>query len=65
VPTLVVMGEKDPDFPDPLGEARWIAQQLHGRVEMVADAGHYPHAQRPDVVNASLIDFLRDVTSRG
>jgi hypothetical protein len=25
-PTLVVMGEQDPDFPDPRAEADWIAQ---------------------------------------
>jgi len=62
VPTMVVMGEQDPDFPDPAQEARWIGEQLHARVEMIADAGHYPHAQQADVVNALLVDFLRGVT---
>jgi len=28
-PVLVVMGERDPDFPDSLGEADWIAQAAH------------------------------------
>ena len=28
-PTLVVMGEQDPDFPDPRAEADWIALTLH------------------------------------
>jgi pimeloyl-ACP methyl ester carboxylesterase len=64
-PTMVVMGDKDPDFPHPLQEAQWIGQQLHARVEMVADAGHYPHAQQADVVNALLIDFLQGVTPHG
>jgi pimeloyl-ACP methyl ester carboxylesterase len=61
-PTMVIMGEQDPDFPDPAHEARWIADQLHARVEMIAEAGHYPHAQQPDVVNALLVDFLQGVT---
>src|ERR1035438_3660730 len=27
-PVLVVMGEQDPDFPDPAGMAGWIAQTM-------------------------------------
>jgi pimeloyl-ACP methyl ester carboxylesterase len=65
VPTMVIMGEKDPDFSDPTQEAGWIGQKLRARVEMVADAGHYPHAQQADIVNDLLIDFLRKVTHRG
>jgi pimeloyl-ACP methyl ester carboxylesterase len=37
-PTLVVMGEKDPDFPDPGAEAAWIARALHGEAVMVPEA---------------------------
>ncbi len=52
-PTLVVMGSKDPDFPDPAAEARRTADALRdaARVEvtMVAGAGHYPHAESPAV----------------
>lgn len=59
VPVLVVMGEKDPDFPAPDAEARWIGGALHARVVMVAEAGHYPHAQRPDVTTDAVLDFLR------
>ena len=60
VPTLVVMGEKDPDFPDPADEARYIAGALGGPTEvlMVPDAGHYPQAQRPDVVIPAVTSFL-------
>lgn len=57
-PVLVVMGELDPDFRDPASEAAWIAQQLRGDVVMVGNAGHYPHAQRPDVVVPALVEFL-------
>ena len=62
VPTMVVMGEQDPDFPDAAQEARWIGEQLQARVEMISDAGHYPHAQQADVVNALLVDFLQGAT---
>lgn len=57
-PTLVVMGELDPDFPSPAAEAAWIAEQLHGTVVMVPEAGHYPQSQRPDVMGAAVLDFL-------
>lgn len=57
-PTLVVMGELDPDFPTPAEEAAWIAEQLKGEVVMVPEAGHYPQSQRPDVVNPAVIEFL-------
>src|SRR5664279_5223130 len=33
-PSLIVMGELDPDFSDPSAEARWIADQLRGDVLM-------------------------------
>jgi pimeloyl-ACP methyl ester carboxylesterase len=58
-PTLVVMGEKDPDFPDPKAEADWIAQTLHGNAVMVPDAGHYPQSQRPDVTADAVLHFLK------
>ncbi|OJU95780.1 MAG: hypothetical protein BGO23_09320 [Solirubrobacterales bacterium 67-14] len=45
-PTLVVMGEEDPDFSDPEAEARWVADALGGSFEMIAEAGHYPMAER-------------------
>lgn len=61
VPTLVVMGAQDPDFPDPEAEARWIAETLDGDVEMVPEAGHYPHAQRPDLVGPAVVDFSTTV----
>lgn len=56
-PALVVMGALDPDFPDPEAEARWIAETLDGDVVMVPEAGHYPQAQRPDLVGPAVVDF--------
>jgi pimeloyl-ACP methyl ester carboxylesterase len=63
-PTLVVMGEQDPDFSDPTAEAGWIAETLHGEVVMVPEAGHYPQSQRPDVTNEAVIRFLATVDQR-
>jgi pimeloyl-ACP methyl ester carboxylesterase len=62
-PTLVVMGERDPDFPDPAAEARLIAARLAGGVLLVPEGGHYPHAECPELVNPALVDFLRAATS--
>jgi pimeloyl-ACP methyl ester carboxylesterase len=58
VPTLVVMGELDPDFPDARAEAQWIADSLRGTVVMVPEAGHYPQSQRPELVAPAVADFL-------
>jgi pimeloyl-ACP methyl ester carboxylesterase len=55
---LVVMGELDPDFDSPGGEAAWIADQLGAEVAMVPQAGHYPQSQRPDLTTAAVLDFL-------
>jgi pimeloyl-ACP methyl ester carboxylesterase len=57
--TLVVMGDRDPDFPDPTAEAALIADRLGGRVLMVPGAGHYPHAEYPEIVAPAILDFLR------
>jgi pimeloyl-ACP methyl ester carboxylesterase len=61
VPTLVVMGEHDPDFPDPRAEADWIAHALHAEVVMVPEAGHYPQSQRPDLTSDAVLRFLKTV----
>ena len=63
-PTMVVMGELDPDFPDPHAEAEWISHTLHGSVVMVPDAGHYPQSQQPDITTKSVLSFLEEVDHR-
>jgi pimeloyl-ACP methyl ester carboxylesterase len=60
-PTLVVMGEKDPDWPDPTAEARWIAERLGARTLMVPNAGHYPQAEFPEVVSPLVAEFAGGV----
>ena len=58
-PALVIMGEKDPDFPDAPAEAAWIAEQLGAECVIVPGAGHYPQAEFPEQVNPALTAFCR------
>src|SRR5439155_2924694 len=48
VPTLVVMGTRDPDFKDPTAEAREVAARVDGELLLVDGAGHYPMAEYPE-----------------
>ena len=59
---LVVMGEKDPDFPNPADEAALLGGKLGGEVLMVPGAGHYPQAEYPEVVSPAVILFLKGGT---
>lgn len=58
VPALIVMGTRDPDFPDAAAEARWLAAQLHADSLIVDGAGHYPHAEMPEQVAPKLLSFI-------
>lgn len=57
-PALVLMGSKDPDFKDPEGEAKRVANALRGRYVMIENAGHYPHAEMPEVTGPLMISFM-------
>ena len=46
-PALIVMGDQDPDFPDPTIEARWITDTLHGELLMVRKLGTTPTHSAP------------------
>ncbi|HEV7657937.1 MAG TPA: alpha/beta hydrolase [Mycobacteriales bacterium] len=63
-PALVVMGSKDPDFPDPAVEARYTADSLAGPAEvmLVDGVGHYPHTEAADVVVPEVVAFVRKVS---
>ena len=58
-PALVLMGSKDRDFKVPESEAQWVAQSLRASYTMVQDAGHYPHAEMPEVVTPLALSFLQ------
>lgn len=61
-PVLVLMGSKDPDFKDPQAEAQWVAGQLNGNCHIIPGAGHYPHAEMPDLTGPLIQNFLESVT---
>jgi pimeloyl-ACP methyl ester carboxylesterase len=56
-PVLVVMGSEDSDFDDPQGQARAVANRLHGRILIVSGAGHYPHVEYPKTVAGEIDAF--------
>jgi pimeloyl-ACP methyl ester carboxylesterase len=60
-PTLVLMGSKDPDFKNPETEAKWIAENLKGTYRMIENAGHYPHAEMPEVTGALMLGFIHSL----
>jgi pimeloyl-ACP methyl ester carboxylesterase len=61
MPTLVLMGSQDPDFKHPEVEAQWVANSLHGTCTMVQGAGHYPHAEMPEVTGPLVLTFLQSL----
>jgi len=61
VPALVVMGTRDPDFPDAAAEARWLAGELGADSLIVEAAGHYPHAEMPERIAPKLLSFIGGV----
>lgn len=58
VPAIAFVGALDPDFADPQAEAQWIRAALDAEVVLVDEAGHYPHAQRPELVVPRTLAFL-------
>lgn len=62
--TLVVMGEKDRDFPDPEAEAKWVATALHSEYMIIPGAGHYPMGEQPDAVSNRILPFLDNLADK-
>jgi pimeloyl-ACP methyl ester carboxylesterase len=58
-PTLVVMGTKDPDFPDPAAEGRYIAEHTGGNLALIEGAGHYPQTEMPEKTAPVVLQFLK------
>lgn len=56
-PALVLMGTADPDFRDPMAEARTVAEALGGRAEALEGVGHYPHLEVPGALAERLAAF--------
>jgi pimeloyl-ACP methyl ester carboxylesterase len=60
-PVLVVMGTKDPDFPDPLAEGQYLAGKINGKLVLIDGAGHYPQTEMPEKTALAVLEFLRQV----
>jgi pimeloyl-ACP methyl ester carboxylesterase len=59
-PTLIVMGAKDKDVPDPADDAGRVASRLAGpaSVTVVPGCGHYPQGEAPDATITAVLAFL-------
>ncbi|MGF7228870.1 MAG: alpha/beta fold hydrolase [Candidatus Saccharibacteria bacterium] len=60
-PTLIIMGEKDPDFPSPAKEAAEYPKRMHAttpKIFISAGAGHHPQAQKPEEVGDAILTFI-------
>lgn len=58
MPTLIVWGEKDPILP--VAHAKTAHQHIEGsRLEVFADAGHFPYLDNPLRFVSVLTDFIR------
>jgi len=60
-PALVLMGSKDRDFKDPEAEANRIAEAVRGNYVMIDGAGHYPHAEMPEITAPLMLDFMHSL----
>ena len=61
-PVLVLMGSKDPDFKDQEAEAKWVSDNLKGSYKMIEGAGHYPHAEMPEIAGPLMLEFMQSLS---
>lgn len=64
VPTLVVMGSRDPDFAAPGDEAVWLANRAKAQVAIIRGVGHYPHIEAPDRVAGEITHFFAQLKGK-
>lgn len=60
VPALVIYGDRDADFPDVAAEVAYAQERFAGPTEslILPGLGHYPHAERPDLVLPVIVEFV-------
>jgi pimeloyl-ACP methyl ester carboxylesterase len=66
VPSLIIMGTGDVDWPDPVAEARWTQKRLHVEL-MLLEGGHHPHVEAPREIAEAVVAFAdrtRELTAR-
>ena len=57
IPTLVLMGTADADFPDAAAEGRFAADSLGGKLELLDGYGHQPHEEAPELIAEQIVGF--------
>ncbi|MFE5307644.1 alpha/beta fold hydrolase [Isoptericola sp. NPDC056605] len=57
-PSLVVVGELDPDYKDAGAELARMRDALGGQELLVPGVGHYPQHQAPEVVTPAVLEFV-------
>ena len=60
-PSLVIMGTKDPDWPDPVAEAKFMQEKLSAELVLIEGAGHYPQTEMPEKTTPAILEFLANV----
>lgn len=56
------MGDADPDWKDPLGEAQWVASNFSNVATIaVPGAGCAPMLERPEIVGPAVFQFLEQI----
>lgn len=58
-PALIIIGDKDPDWSDPLAEAKWVASNFaDNKTVTIPGAGHAPQFENPELVAPAVLEFL-------
>lgn len=63
VPTLVIMGTGDVDWPDPAAEAKWVAARLSAELMLLDGAGHHPHVEYPNEIADAVTAFTQKLNA--
>jgi pimeloyl-ACP methyl ester carboxylesterase len=61
LPVLVVAGEHDPALGAETCKATWLQHYPNARLEVMANAGHYPMDETPVALATVMEKFLREV----
>jgi pimeloyl-ACP methyl ester carboxylesterase len=65
VPTLIVHGDTDKPLPfETAGEV--LAEKIpEARLAMLTDTGHFPHMEKPELVNEAIWSWLEENSVEG
>ncbi|HET9843964.1 MAG TPA: alpha/beta hydrolase [Gammaproteobacteria bacterium] len=59
MPVLIMVGEND--YPRPIHEAETMARYIpHAKLKIIADSGHVPSVEQPEIVTKILQNFLSE-----